>query len=300
MPTALPLCSRPAKSSPKRVALAAALTLALTSGPALAQSGYGGSYEPGFHGHDGGWHDGGGHSNWGDHWDSQPPPFSGDDAREGRVTTDRFPAPDAAPQLGHGSITVTTPDAHPQDGAHDGAHDNDGPRPDAPRPGAPPIAPLPGAYPDSGRAYVTPREAAVFEAAVIDQLVKAGYNTAAPASTSPAPGGQLAELRITHDLLTPAEQRRSPVSGEMAMGASNRGSMMGLGISIDLSKPRAALIGTTLALRIRDAATGKPLWEGRASIATREGSSRWPQQAIATRLATALFEGFATSPAPGH
>ena len=126
---------------------------------------------------------------------------------------------------------------------------------------------------------------------MIDRLAKAGYDTAAPATN----GGQMAELRITHSMLVPAEQRRSPVSGEMAVGASNHGSMMGLGINIDLSKPRSALISTTLALRIRDRATGRPLWEGRASIATREGSSHWTNQAIAARLAAALFDGFPTN-----
>ena len=36
------------------------------------------------------------------------------------------------------------------------------------------------------------------------------------------------------------------------------------------------------------------VWEGRAEMATRDGDSRWDQQAIAARLAEALFDGFPT------
>ena len=257
------------------------LTLALAlcaSSPALAQP----------------WHDHGG-AQWGAGWDTHPAPFAGDDAREGKVVTERFPAPDAAPLLGHGMISVTTPDARP---------DGDTPPPEA----APPEAALPGAPPIApgtlaGPAYdpdtIPRRISAIYEAAVIDGLIKVGYDTTTPPPTSahPAPT-QVAELHITRSILVPAERRRSPFSGEMAMGASNHGSMLGLGLNIDLSKPRAALIGTTLALRIRDATTGKPLWEGRASIATREGAARWGEPAIAARLASALLDGLNTAPTP--
>ena len=268
-------------------ALAATAALALTASPAQAQGG-------GWGGHPGhGWDDASPSDRWG-------PPPSSEDMREGRVQTERFPAPDSAPLLGHGIITVRT---QPPEGNRD-----DAPPANLPRPGAPPIAPdntPPATLPDrdlhQGPEAIAPRDGAprdepVFEAAVIDQLARAGYDTASPASTARGTSTQLAELRITHAVLVPAEQRRSPFSGEMAMGASNHGSMLGLGLNIDLSKPRAALISTTLTLRIRDAASGRPLWEGRASIATREGSSRWSNQTIATRLAAALFEGFAANP----
>ena len=266
--------------------LAAALTLPLilTAPPALAQG----------RGWDGRWNEPGGAGPWGaNRWDSARS-LPGDDTREGRVTVERFPGPDSAALLGHGIITLSTPPS--PDAPAASAPPGQIAPPTAPLPGAPPIAPLPtpsisSAHP-YGQDYVSPREAAIFEAAVIDRLAKAGYNTAAP----PTAGGQVAQLHISHSLLVPREERRSPVSGEVAMGASNHGSMLGLGLNIDLSKPRAALISTTLALRIRDAASGRPLWEGRASIATREGSSRWSDEAIATRLAAALFEGFAPAP----
>jgi len=132
------------------------------------------------------------------------------------------------------------------------------------------------------------REEATYQAAVIDQLARAGYTTNAPA---PA-GGQVAEVRVTHDVVRPEEPRRSPVSGETTVGVSNRGSMFGMAINVDLSKPAKALVSTRLEARIRDRATNTVLWEGRADIVTRDGDRRWTQQKIASRLAGALFEDF--------
>lgn len=133
---------------------------------------------------------------------------------------------------------------------------------------------------------VAPREMATYQAAVIDALAGAGYQTAT------AEGGQVAEVRVLHSVAEPQEAPKKPVSGEMAVGVSNRGSMMGLGINIDLTKPKGALVSTRLEARIKDRASGAVLWEGRADILTREGDARWSDQKIAERLAAALFEGF--------
>lgn len=176
------------------------------------------------------------------------------DEREGKVDADSFLADGAAALLGHGAIVVA-------------------PRTDLP--------------PDARGASDLP----IYEAALIDQLVKAGYETAAP---DPA-GGQRAEIRILRDELVPEEQKRKPVSGSMTVGAGTYGSMVGMGLALDLSKPRKALISTRLEVRILDAASDQPLWEGHAQIATRAGDSRWTEQAIAGRLASALFARF---PAP--
>ncbi|MBB5984267.1 DUF4136 domain-containing protein [Sphingobium lignivorans] len=172
----------------------------------------------------------------------------GQDEREGKVDAARFVAEDAGDALGHGPIAVS---------ATTGGEARAG-------------------------------EPAVYEAAVIDQLVKAGYDTM---KASPE-GGQIAEIRIVRDVLVPEEQKRKPVSGEMAVGVSNYGSMVGMAVGVDLTKPRKALVSTRLEARVLDRATGKALWEGRAEMATREGDSRWTDQAIATRLADALFDGF--------
>lgn len=133
-----------------------------------------------------------------------------------------------------------------------------------------------------------PRELATYQAAVIDRLAHGGYETAGPAAAS----AQIVEVRVVHAIAVPQEAPHKPVSGEMSMGVSNHGSMMGLGIAIDLTKPRAALVSTRLEARIRDRASGEVLWEGRADILTREGDPRWTGQEVATRLADALFDGF--------
>jgi len=134
-------------------------------------------------------------------------------------------------------------------------------------------------------------ELRTYEAAVVDRLAGVGYQTA----TTTSAAGQVAQLRITHDTVVPEEAPHKPVSGEMSMGVSNRGSMMGMAIAIDLTKPLKALISTRLEVRIRDKSTGAVLWEGRADVITREGSDKWTDGAIAARLAQALFDGF-----PGH
>ncbi len=132
------------------------------------------------------------------------------------------------------------------------------------------------------------RFGATFEAAVENQLLHAGYAAAA----SGASDGQLVEVRVVRREAVPAEQKRKPLSGEMTMGVSNHGSMMGIGLQYDASKPRAALLSTRLEARIKDRASGAVLWEGRAEMYSRDGDGKWDDQTIADRLAKALFDGF--------
>ncbi|MBU0555190.1 MAG: DUF4136 domain-containing protein [Alphaproteobacteria bacterium] len=198
-----------------------------------------------------------GQRGWGgSRFDSPRAPLSSSsrDPREGQVDAAQFMADGVADRLGDGPVEIST---------------------------------LTGAIDDVG-------EAAPFEAAVIDQLVKAGYDTITAPS---ADGGQITELRIRREVLVPEETKRKPVSGEMTVGTGTHGSMVGMALAVDLSKPLKALVSTRMEARILDKATGAPLWEGRAEIATREGDSRWTDQAIATRLAEALFERFPHGPA---
>ena len=174
---------------------------------------------------------------------------SSSDSREGHVSVDRFLAPDAGAALKEPHIAVVA---------------------------------APGGTGDE-------REGATFEAAVIDQLAKAGYDTINPDPR----GGLITEVHAARDVVEPEEVKHSPVSGEMEAGVSNRGSYLGGGINIDMTKPRKALINTRLEITIRDRVSGKALWEGRADIITREGDSHWSDSAVAGRLAGALFEHFA-------
>lgn len=176
---------------------------------------------------------------------------SPDRSREGRIDVSRFVAEgDAAKALGHGPVAVSSQ--------------------------------------SDGQNFVGPSERAAYEAAVVDQLVKAGYDTA---HANPA-AGQIVELRLLRTVAQPGEGPRKPVSGTAAMEVGTRGTAYGLAVNVDLTKPLPPLLSTRLEARIRDQATGKVLWEGRADIATREGDARWGEQAIAARLAEALFDGF--------
>jgi hypothetical protein len=174
-----------------------------------------------------------------------------DTSREGRVQVSRFVAPgDAARALGHGEIAVASQ--------------------------------------TEGQDYVAQSDRAAYEAAVVDQLVHAGYDTA----HAQPQGGQLAELRVTRVVVEAAEARHKPVSGEAEVGVSNRGTSYGLALNVDLTKPLPPLISTKLEASIRDRVTNKVLWEGRAEVVTREGDAKWSDQNIAGRLAEALFDGF--------
>lgn len=177
------------------------------------------------------------------------------DDREGRVDAERFLADGAIPLLGHGRITLRT---------------------------------MPGTT-------ASDREQATFEAAVIDQLAKAGYDTASPDGGPNGDGGQIVEITVVRDQLEPAEEKHNPISGSATMGVSNRGSMMGLALAYDGTKPRGALVMTNMEIRIRDRASGKALYEARARIATRDGTKAASDDAVSVRLAGALFERFPSS-----
>lgn len=211
----------------------------------------------------GGW---GGGSHWddGSRWDSgsqltgRGPRSSV--SRDGKIEVSRFRAEgEAALALAHGPITVTAMRADEAEGNDAAASLNAA---DAPH-------------------------SATYEAAVEDQLVHSGYNTVGAAQT-----GQIAEVRVIRTEAEPPEAPRRPLSGEMSVGVSNRGSGLGLALQYDATKPRSALIATRLETRIRDQASGQVLWEGRAEIYTRQGDAKWSDQAIAGKLAAQLFGGF--------
>ncbi len=173
---------------------------------------------------------------------------SGPDSREGKVDADSFVAEGALAQLGKGKIAIVAAPAATADASDEAA----------------------------------------YEAAMIDQLVKAGYDTASP---DPA-GGQVVELRIVRDTLVPEEQKRKPVSGAASIGVSNYGTSYGLAIGVDLSKPKKGPPFDSPRSAHQGPGERRDALEGHASIDTRDGDDHWGEQAIATRLAAALFDGF--------
>lgn len=129
----------------------------------------------------------------------------------------------------------------------------------------------------------------VYEAAVVDQLAKLGYDTA----VSGAEGGQIAQIGIRHEQVVPEEPKRKPVSGAMEVGVSNRGNYTAMALNIDLTKAKKAIVATRLDVRIRDKASNRVLWEGHAEAQTREDDEGLNNGAVAARLASALFAKFA-------
>lgn len=173
------------------------------------------------------------------------------DSREGRVEVSRFVTTDpAAAELGKGPVSVES-------------ESGDGP-------------------------WVEASMRRTFEAAIIDALVGAGYDTLHPDVPQP----QITRLKISHQVLAPAEEKRNPVSGTAAMEVGTYGQSYGLGVNVDLTKPRSALVSTRLDARILDKDSSKVLWEGYATIATREGDDKWSDGMIAAKLAGALFDNF--------
>jgi hypothetical protein len=194
-----------------------------------------------------------GRPGWGDtRWDRGASAgdrlVSRDRSREGRVEVNRFVG-DRPDALGHGTIAVSSGTA--------------------------------------GEDYVPQEDRAAFEAAIVDQLVHAGYDT-----TQQNAQGQVAELKVTRTVIEPAEAGRKPVSGSAAMSVGTGGTAYGLAVNVDLTKPLPPLVSTKLEARIRDRATNAVLWEGRAEVATRQGDEKWSEQTIAAKLAQALFDGF--------
>ena len=127
----------------------------------------------------------------------------------------------------------------------------------------------------------------VYEAAVIDELARLGYDTA----TAHDPG-QIAEIGVMHRVSVPEEAPRKKVSGAMSTTISNRGSGFGMALAVDLTKPAKAIVATRLDLRIRDKASGRILWEGHAEGEAREDDGGIDNAAMAARLAGALLKKF--------
>lgn len=127
----------------------------------------------------------------------------------------------------------------------------------------------------------------VYEAAVVDELARRGYDTATAADP-----GQIAQVGVSHQTVVPEEAPHKPVSGEVSTTVSNRGTGFGMALALDLTKPKKAIVATRLDVRIRDKASGRVLWEGHAEGQSREGEAGLDNGAVAARLAAALFAKF--------
>lgn len=139
------------------------------------------------------------------------------------------------------------------------------------------VAPAPGMDPAS-------LELRTFQAAVGRELQRVGYRETGD-------GAQVAEVRLERHTLQ-AARTRSPVSVGVGGSTGSYGSGVGMGVGIDLSGPPPAMTETMLGVMIRDRASGKVLWEGRASFAVRASSPLANTALGAAEMARALFSNF--------
>lgn len=126
-----------------------------------------------------------------------------------------------------------------------------------------------------------------YASAVAQQLSLLGFSEAATGGTSP----QVAVLRIERHVWRPG-RARGPVSVGVGGSTGTYGSGAGVGIGLDLSGPPPEMVETLLGVTIKDRASGKVLWEGKATFSVRASSPLASTQLGAAKLAEALFKGF--------
>lgn len=123
-----------------------------------------------------------------------------------------------------------------------------------------------------------------YASAVARQLVRLGY-------TEQAGGAEVATVRVERQTWRP-ERDRGPVSVGVGGATGSYGSGLGVGIGLDLSGPPPQQVETRLFVQIRERASGKALWEGRAAFAVRADSPLADTALGAEKVAEALFRDF--------
>lgn len=141
------------------------------------------------------------------------------------------------------------------------------------------VEPAPGANGDT-------LELRSYQSAVARQLVTLGYQEVGPGG-----GTQVALVRVTRNAFVPGRDG-GPVSVGVGAGTSSWGSGVGMGIGLDLSGKPKEQVTTELWVQIRDRASDKALWEGRARFTVAASSPLADTQLGAPKLAEALFGDF--------
>lgn len=127
-----------------------------------------------------------------------------------------------------------------------------------------------------------------FANAVAAALARTGFTVVDPGR----PAALTAAVAYDTAIFRPAERGGSPVSVGVGGSTGSYGSGLGVGIGIDLSGPPKPMIGTRLSVRLRNSATGEPLWEGRAETQAKEGTPAAQPAIAAGKLADALFRDY--------
>lgn len=130
-------------------------------------------------------------------------------------------------------------------------------------------------------------ELAPYKQAVARELAKMGYR-----ETSRDQAAQVAQVSLERFVSEPPP-KQNPVSVGVGGSTGSYGSGVGLGIGINLGgKKSAQQVGTQMSVRIRDAASGEALWEGRANFSVGTDSPLAGGEANADTMADALFREF--------
>lgn len=124
-----------------------------------------------------------------------------------------------------------------------------------------------------------------YQAAVTRQLVLIGYTEAAPGT-----GAQVAQVRLSRSTFKAGGS--SPVSVGVGGSTGTYGSGVGVGVGFNLSPGSKEQVSTELAVSIRDRASGRVLWEGRASFTVGTGSPLAGNALAAPKMTAALFQNF--------
>lgn len=128
-------------------------------------------------------------------------------------------------------------------------------------------------------------ELGTYRSAVARELARVGYQTVADGT-----GAQVALVRLERSTIDPAS--KSPVGVGVGGSTGSYGSGVGLGISLDLSGKPKPLVVTKLGVMIKDRASGRTIWEGRAGFSVEEGAPLSQSALGAAKMAAALFEAF--------
>ena len=127
-----------------------------------------------------------------------------------------------------------------------------------------------------------------YAGAIARELTRLGYTEAIAGSAAPS---QVAVLAIDRRAFQP-QRTRSPVSVGAGGSTGSYGSGVGLGLAIDLSGPPPEQVVTEMRVAIRDAVSGRAVWEGRASFTVRTASPLAQTSLGAAKMAEALFKDF--------
>jgi hypothetical protein len=141
------------------------------------------------------------------------------------------------------------------------------------------VEPAPGMDPSS-------LEQRSYQIAVGRQLAAAGYT-----ETALGGGSQVALVRVSRSAFRPGRSD-NPVSVGVGGSTGGYGSGVGMGVGIDLSGPPPEQVTTELGVQIRDRASGRTIWEGRANFTVKASSPLAETQLGAAKMAEALFAGF--------